>query len=49
MALALHELINNEWSVERDETKMERLESLMCYVLIGLGAGLRGEEAPLTM
>jgi hypothetical protein len=34
--------------LERDETKRERLESLMCYVLIGLGAGLRGEEVPLT-
>ena len=48
MALALHKLINNEWSVEGDKTKRERLESLMCYVLIGLGAGLRGEEVPLT-
>ena len=48
MALALHVLIDKEWSLERDETKKERLESLMCYVLIGLGAGLRGEEVPLT-
>jgi hypothetical protein len=48
MALALHVLIDKEWSLERDEIKRERLESLMCYVLIGLGAGLRGEEVPLT-
>jgi len=48
MALALHELITEEWSVEIEDSKKEKLESLMCYVLIGLGAGLRGEEVPLT-
>ena len=48
IVLALHERVSEEWSAERDDKKREKLESLMCYVLIGLGAGLRGEEVPLT-
>ena len=48
MAVALHHLVEPEWREEQDEFRREELESMMCYVLIGLGAGLRGEEVPLT-
>lgn len=48
MAVALHHFVSKAWSEEEDEERRESLESLMCYVLIGLGAGLRGEEVPLT-
>mmetsp|Transcript_35888 Transcript_35888/g.85574 ORF Transcript_35888/g.85574 Transcript_35888/m.85574 type:complete len:423 (+) Transcript_35888:1865-3133(+) len=48
MVLALDQLITAEWLRTTDERERERLEELMCYVLIGFGASLRGEEVPLV-
>ncbi|EJK47337.1 hypothetical protein THAOC_33949 [Thalassiosira oceanica] len=47
MVLALDQLITFEWHRTTDDRERERLEELMCYVLIGFGASLRGEEVPL--
>ncbi|EJK54877.1 hypothetical protein THAOC_25457 [Thalassiosira oceanica] len=39
MVLALDQLITAEWLRTTDERERERLEELMCYVLIGQGGG----------
>eukprot|EP00984_Skeletonema_dohrnii_P004388 scaffold1564_cov78-Skeletonema_dohrnii-CCMP3373.AAC.2 len=46
--LGLLELISEEWIATEESTGKERLEELACYVLIGFGVGLRGEEVLLV-
>ena len=48
MVLGLGTLLDGIWETSDDEAVRESVEELMCYVLIGFGAGLRGEEVPLT-
>ena len=48
MVLALDQLLTAEWLGTTDERERERLEELMCFVLIGFGTSLRGEEVPLV-
>ena len=45
--LGLMRLVHAEW-VEAEDGAREKLEELICYVLIGFGVGLRGEEVPLV-
>lgn len=45
--LGLLELIEEE-RAHADDATQERLEELACYILIGFGVGLRGEEVPLV-
>ena len=48
MVNALDELISRQWLASSDEKERERLEELMCYIMIGFCCGLRGEEVPMT-
>ena len=48
-ALGLSNILDTTWRHSNKEAHRERLEKLMCYVLIGFGAGLRGEEIPLVL
>ena len=48
MVVGLYALTEEAWEVTADESYRERLEELMSYIIIGCGAGLRGEEVPLT-
>ena len=45
--LGLSDMLDSAWKHSNQAGHKERLEELMCYVLIGFGAGLRGEEIPL--
>jgi hypothetical protein len=46
--LGLMELIYEEWTEAEEGPQREALEELGCFVLIGFGVGLRGEEVPLV-
>ena len=48
MVIGVSDMLYEAWRSSRDEKHKERLEELMTYILIGFGAGLRGEEVPLT-
>jgi hypothetical protein len=48
MVVGLGQLLDRVWLLSRDEEEKQSVEELMAYVLIGFGAGLRGEEVPLT-
>ncbi|EJK69227.1 hypothetical protein THAOC_09530, partial [Thalassiosira oceanica] len=48
MVNALDEMATRRWHATSDESEKERLEELMCYILIGFACGLRGEEVPLV-
>ena len=48
MVVGLSDMLDEAWRSSRSEKNKESLEELMCYVLIGYGASLRGEEVPLT-
>ena len=39
-------MLNNAWSGSNNAHHKERLVKLMPYVVLGFGAGLRGEEVP---
>ena len=47
-ALGLNVMLDIAWNHSTKDTHRERLEELMCFILIGFGAGLRGEEVPLV-
>ena len=47
MVLGLCKLLDDAWQATVNEDTRERLEGLMVYIIIGCGAGLRGEEVPL--
>ena len=47
--LGLSNMLDTAWEHSNKEAHRERLEELMCYVLIGFGVGLRGEEIPLVL
>ena len=46
--LGLSAMLDDAWNRSTKDTHKERLEELMCFILIGFGAGLRGEEVPLV-
>ena len=46
--LGLDAIITEEWRNSLDDAHRESLEELMCFVLIGFGCSLRGEEVPLV-
>ena len=48
MVVALCVLLEEAWEATTDKGYRERSEELMCSILIGFGASLRGEEVPLT-
>ena len=48
MVNALDEIATRRWNETSDEAERERIEELMCYILIGFTCGLRGEEVPLV-
>ena len=48
MVVKLGELLNEVWELSTDKDERENIEELMSFVLIGVGAGLRGEAVPLT-
>jgi hypothetical protein len=48
MVVELGKLLNEVWELSTLEDERESVEELMSYILIGFGAGLRGEEVPLT-
>ena len=48
MVVGLCALMEAAWEASTNEDFRERLEEVMCFILIGCGAGLRGEEVPLT-
>ena len=48
IVIALGHRLDEAWRASKIEKNKETLEELMCYVLIGYGALLRGEEVPLT-
>eukprot|EP00985_Skeletonema_marinoi_P029603 scaffold28378_cov223-Skeletonema_marinoi.AAC.7 len=37
-----------EWIATEESSEKERPEELACYIMIGFGVGLRGEEVPLV-
>ena len=45
--MGLSAMLDEAWAGSDNEDHKERLEELMTYVLLGFGAGLRGEEVPL--
>ena len=48
MVVGLAEIMDAQyWRTGVTEGEREEMEELMCYVLTGFGAGLRGEEVPL--
>ena len=48
LLLAMHRVAEEEWNGARTPGVREELEEVMAFMLIGFGAGLRGEEVPLT-
>ena len=46
--LGLDAIITAEWMNTTDQAHKEKLEELMCFILIGFGCSLRGEEVPLV-
>ena len=49
MVLALEKITENEWERSTSQSRHETIEELISFVLIGFGAGLRGEEVPLVL
>ena len=47
MVNGLSDMLDETWRAMEHEQQRERLEELMCYVLMSFGCGLRGEEVPL--
>jgi hypothetical protein len=47
MVNGLSDMLEETWRAMGHEQQRERLEELMCYVLMSFGCGLRGEEVPL--
>ena len=47
-AVSLSAMLNTAWKHSDKAIHKERLEELMCYVLIGFGVEPRGEETPLV-
>ena len=48
MVLPLDDILEGEWLRSTDSERRESIEELMSFILIGFGAGLRGEEIPLV-
>jgi hypothetical protein len=48
MVVELGNLLDKIWESTADKAVRESVKELVCYVLIGFRAGLRGEEVPLT-
>ena len=48
MVIGLSNMLDEAWRSGRDEQNRESLKEIMAYILTGFGAGLRGEEVPLT-
>ena len=48
MVLALDDMLEKEWHGSTHDSQREAIEEFMLFVLIGFGAGLRGEEIPLV-
>lgn len=46
--LACCEVAEAMWEEEESEAEKEKLEELMCFILLSFGAVLRGEEVPLV-
>ena len=47
LALAVCEVAESRWQLSSDEETRENLEDTVCFMLVAMGAGLRGEEVPL--
>ena len=46
--LGLGDMLDVTWNCSTKDAHRERLEELMCFILIRFGVGLRGEEVPLV-
>ena len=47
LARAVCEVAESRWQLSSDEETRENLEDTVCFMLVAMGAGLRGQEVPL--